>query len=84
MSLNIVHCPSCASRLPRRNKGCPYCGFTSPSRRILTLREILDSPSYPAKDALELNNVGPAFLHALIAAARGDLPGDGEKTKGDA
>lgn len=68
--LNIVICPGCGSRLPLDNRGCPDCGYeNNDDGRLLTIAEILERPSYPAAGSMRLNDVSPAFLKAVIAAA---------------
>lgn len=70
-NLNIVLCPGCGSRVSLTNSGCPDCGYeNNEDGRLLTIAEILDRPSYPASGALRLNDVCPAFLKAVIAAAQ--------------
>lgn len=36
---------------------------------MLTLREIVEGSSYPAKGAITLNEVSPAFIRAAVKAA---------------
>lgn len=71
--LNIVICPGCGSRLPLDNRGCPDCGYeNNDDGRLLTIAEILERPSYPDAGAMRLNDVSPAFVKAVIAAAQAD------------
>lgn len=68
--LNIVICPGCSSQVPLENRGCPNCGYeNNDDGRLLTISEILERPSYPAPGAMRLNDVSPAFLKAVVAAA---------------
>lgn len=70
MSLNVVFCPGCGSRVPKRNRGCNHCGYENGiDGRLLTIAEILAKPSYPDRGAITLNDVCPAFLQAAIDAA---------------
>lgn len=70
-NLNMVICPGCGSQLLQDNKGCPDCGYENgDDGRLLTIAEILERPSYPAPDAMRLNDVSPEFLKAVVAAAR--------------
>ena len=46
--------------------------FGEERRNLLTIAEILERPSYPARGALRLNDVSPAFLKAVVAAAQAD------------
>lgn len=70
-NLNIVICPGCGSPLSMDNRGCPDCGYeNNDDGRLLTIAEILERPSYPASGAMRLNDVSPAFLKAVIAAAQ--------------
>lgn len=69
--LNIVICPGCGTQLPQDNRGCPDCGYeNNEDGRLLSIAEILARPSYPASNALRLNDVSPAFLQAIVAAAQ--------------
>ena len=70
-NLKIVICPGCGSHLAQDNRGCPDCGYeNNEDGRLLTIAEILERPSYPARGALRLNDVSPAFLKAVVAAAQ--------------
>ena len=70
-NLNIVICPGCGSKLSVDNHGCPDCGYeNNEDDRLLTLAEMLERPSYPARGALRLNDVSPAFIKAVVAAAQ--------------
>lgn len=68
--LGAVFCPGCGEGVPLKNVGCPHCGYeNNDDGRLLTIAEILNRPSYPAAGALRLNDVCPAFLRAVVAAA---------------
>lgn len=70
-NLNIVICPGCGSKLSVDNHGCPDCGYeNNEDGRLLTIAEMLERPSYPARGALRLNDVSPAFIKAVVAAAQ--------------
>jgi len=70
-NLNIVICPGCGSEISVDNHGCPDCGYeNNEDGRLLTLAEMLERPSYPARGALRLNDVSPAFIKAVVAAAQ--------------
>ena len=70
-NLKIVICPGCGSELSVDNRGCPNCGYeNNEDGRLLTLAEMLERPSYPAPGAMRLNDVCPAFLKAVVAAAQ--------------
>lgn len=70
-NLNIVICPGCGSKVPYDNQGCADCGYeNNDDSRLLTITEILERPSYPASGAMRLNDVSPAFLQAVVAAAQ--------------
>ncbi|EIU5018194.1 TPA: zinc ribbon domain-containing protein [Pseudomonas aeruginosa] len=57
-NLKIVICPGCGSHLAQDNRGCPDCGYeNNEDGRLLTIAEILERPSYPARGALRLNDV---------------------------
>lgn len=42
---------------------------------MLTLAELLERPSYPTLGAMRLNDVCPAFIKAVVAAAQAVWPG---------
>lgn len=70
MSLSIVLCPGCGKRVARKNRGCPHCGYENGhDGRLLSIAEIIDRPNEPSA---ELNNVCPAFIRAIVDAARKD------------
>lgn len=70
-NLNIVICPGCGSELSVDNHGCPDCGYeNNEDGRLLTIAEMLERPSYPAPGAMRLNDVCPAFIKAVVAAAQ--------------
>lgn len=76
-NFNIAICPGCGNDAPLENAGCPDCGYeNNDDGRLLTIAELLERPSYPAAGAVRLNDVSPAFLKALVAAAQhGPLAG---------
>lgn len=70
-NLNIVVCPGCGSSVTVENRGCPECGYeNNADGRLLTIAEILERPSYPSRDAMKFNDVCPAFIRAIVAAAQ--------------
>lgn len=71
-ALRVAFCPGCGEPLPVDNDGCcRACGYEDPDMgRILTIAEIIEQPSYPAKGAARYNDVCPAFIAAVVAAAR--------------
>mgnify|MGYP001301432869 CR=1 FL=1 len=70
-NLNIVICPGCGSELPADNRGCTECGYeNNEDGRLLSIAEMLERPSYPAPGAMRLNDVCPAFIKAVVTAAR--------------
>lgn len=70
-NLNIVICPGCGSKLSVDNHGCPDCGYeNNEDGRLLTIAEMLERPSYPARGALRLNDVSPAFIKGVVVAAQ--------------
>ncbi|MHB1370866.1 MAG: zinc ribbon domain-containing protein [Pseudomonadaceae bacterium] len=70
-NLNIVICPGCGSELPADNRGCTECGYeNNEDGRLLSIAEMLERPSYPAPGAMRLNDVCPAFIKAIVAAAQ--------------
>ncbi|WAT32244.1 zinc ribbon domain-containing protein [Pseudomonas sp. GXZC] len=73
ITLQSVVCPGCAQVLPIDNQGCPKCGYEdNTAGRILALDEIM---KLPADDqAHTLNDVSPAFIVAIVNAARAEKP----------
>jgi len=70
-NLNIVICPGCGSELLADNQGCTECGYeNNEDGRLLSIAEMLERPSYPAPGAMRLNDVSPAFVKAVVAAAQ--------------
>jgi len=72
--LEVVYCPGCAERLETANNGCPHCGYEDPEHgRVLSITEIMRLPSYPTPGAARYQDVSPAFIAAVVAAARAQL-----------
>lgn len=69
--LDIVICPGCGSKLPKRNRGTCQCGYGA-GLRMKTLAELIEAPGYGKLDALNLGDVSADFLRALAAAVRED------------
>jgi len=73
VSLKSAICPGCAHVLQANNTGCAECGYKdSVSGRILTLEEIIDLPAGDL--AHTFDEVSPAFIAAVVRAARGTTP----------
>lgn len=73
LTLDSVICPGCAERLPKRNRGCRHCGYEDNDRgKILPLRELMQLPAFPAIGAARFHDVSPAFIAAVVKAAKGD------------
>lgn len=68
--LDVTICPGCGSILEAKAPACPDCGYeNNVEGYMLTLREIVEGSSYPAKGAITLNEVSPAFIRAVVKAA---------------
>lgn len=68
ITLDSVVCPSCAVRLPKRNKGCPHCAYEFAENlhgRVGSMREMMESTA-----AGQFNNVSSAFLLMFAEAVR--------------
>lgn len=73
MNLDIVICPGCGERLPKRNRGCKHCGYELDyhgSARLLTIAELIEQPGWPDTGAMRLNDVSPVFIRKIIEAAQ--------------
>ena len=74
-NLDVVLCPGCCKRLPKRNNGvCRHCDYSTSEGHILSLAEILAKPSFPAEGALRLGDVCPAFIQAVLDIGAGKPP----------
>lgn len=66
ITMKSVVCPACAVVIPKRNKGCPHCHYQFAENmhgRVGSLQEMVDATQG------DFNNVSPAFLKLLVAAA---------------
>lgn len=73
LTLKSVVCPGCAKVLPIDNLGCTNCGYEdNTAGRILTLEEIMSLQV--DSQAHSFNDVSPAFIAAIVNAARADIP----------
>lgn len=51
--------------------GCSECGYAYDGQgRIPTISEMMRLPSYPAAGAARFQDVSPAFIAAVVQAAR--------------
>jgi hypothetical protein len=70
-TLDAVICPGCGHSAPIENSGCKHCGYENgEDGRLLSIRELMSRPSYPAEGAMRLNDVSPAFIAAVVVAAQ--------------
>lgn len=72
-NLKSVICPGCAQVLSHDNNGCSKCGYEdNTAGRIMTLEEIIKLPA--ESQAHTFNDVSPAFIAAIVSAAREGEP----------
>ena len=65
--LNIVICPGCGIRLPKRNHGCRKCAYEfgcNDGGRIGTIEDIMNA------DGITMDEVCPAFIRGVVLAAQ--------------
>lgn len=63
-------CPGCGEDLTANNQGCPHCCYEGPDGgHIASIGTYMASPSYPAKDALIINQVSPRYLRRIAKLA---------------
>lgn len=73
ITLDSVICPGCGETAPIENSGCKHCGYENGDEgRLLSIRELISRPSYPADEAIRLNDVSPAFVAAVVEAAQAE------------